>query len=69
MIYMSVERPTIQQAFATAHKLAEEWPTSAGRMAFLKIARLIWKACGEQNAMPAAGSVEFPVRILNGEGV
>ncbi len=48
MTYMSVERPTIQKAFALAHKAAcDEKLTPANRKRFKEIALAIWQACGE----------------------
>lgn len=52
MTYMSVERPTIQDAFCAAHKAAASAATAADRRKFRDIARLIWQACGEQTPDP-----------------
>ncbi len=59
--YLSVERVSIQKAFALAHKLAcNEDVTPTVRQEARKIATAIWKACGELKPMPAALPEGFP---------
>lgn len=55
MTFMSVERPTIQKAFALAHRLAcnADIPDRE-RKYFRAIAHLIWKSCGESGPADSA---------------
>lgn len=75
MTYMSVERPTIQKAFALAHKLSRNPDIGDKERAYFRaIAHLIWKSCGEQGSMaeqvaaePAATVLEsLPADVMEG---
>jgi len=59
--YMTVEREAIQIAFAKAHRGAcdESLPRDVARR-FKEIAAAIWKACGENQAMPTRLPSGFP---------
>jgi hypothetical protein len=57
---MSVQRPTIQRAFAIAHRAATaEEASCSDRETYGEIARLIWKACGEVKEFPAPNDVRI----------
>lgn len=51
---MSVDRTSLQTAFAKAHRAAcDESLDPSARKRFKEIAAEIWRACGEQQTMPA----------------